>query len=80
MREKITEFDEGKFISDRSAGVLSEPNPLKAVRRVLRDKSVRGLRCPTRIDLLPALDSHHRGAQDEKRPFTKHVTIDSNST
>jgi len=41
MNEKYkkTEFAEGKFISDRSAGVLSEPNPLKAVRRVLRDKS-----------------------------------------
>ena len=41
--EKKSEFAEGKFISDRSAGVLSEPNPLKAARRVLRDKSVRGL-------------------------------------
>ena len=38
-----TEFAEGKFISDRSAGVLSEPNPLKAVRRVLRDKEREGV-------------------------------------
>jgi len=42
MRIK-TEFAEGKFNSDRSAGVLSEPNPLKAVRRVLRDKEREGV-------------------------------------
>ena len=41
--EKKSEFAEGKFISDRSAGVLSEPNPLKAVRRVLRDKEREGV-------------------------------------
>jgi len=39
-----------------------------------------GSHCPTRIGLLPALDSRHRGAQDESRPFTKHVTIESNRT
>ena len=45
MNEKYkkTEFAEGKFISDRSAGVMSEPNPLKAVRRVLRDKERAGI-------------------------------------
>jgi len=43
QRGEKTEFAEGKFISDRSAGVLSEPNPLKAVRRVLRDKEREGV-------------------------------------
>jgi|GEM_PF-2611891 len=43
MIEQKTKFAEGKFNSDRSAGVLSEPNPLKAVRRVLRDKKRVGI-------------------------------------
>jgi len=38
MREYKTEFAEGKSISGRSAGVLSEPNPLKAVRKSKRQK------------------------------------------
>ena len=33
-----------------------------------RQKPGVGSHCPTRIGILLALDSRHRGAQDEKRP------------
>jgi len=65
-RKQKTEFAEGKFISDRSAGVLSEPNPLKAVRRVLRDKEREGVALsnanghPVRVGFVP---SWHTGQE-----------------
>ena len=50
-------------------------NPLKAVRKSERKKAGMGFHCPTRIGLLPALDSRHRGAQDEARPCAQDAHV-----